>query len=717
MMILEEEKYSGQGSSVDQGNVDGIALQIFERFKENYAKAQKDQGHTDSVEVTAEHIARLHNILLPFINCPRFSDHQKILLALMQNVPQCVNDALKLKVLIDTALEDVQDDFIKALLLSFSARFLTPKAVSLAAVDQAPPPENQEDSYPTREVLRRSLGVRPIKTNQKSEQNIDPNKSVPDIVQDKLIKLLTNPKERERHISLVMDENNVLRGIVYDSKHAAPEVNLNGRVMSESGRIVCRHLTDAVLGKGMKDLWKFFSTESGIRSQKGLRENKYDRDKIHKKSAFYELSKLSKFERQLSKLARILNRDEEFGVHFYSEMHAMGFGVLYKNSGAHVVKYYDPNFSNMYRRFLGDIDIISRLNPGFFIPTDSIHSYFSSSDATLIFSQEFSQSPSPILVIDEKSSKRDQVYRFLAHGWIGGKEKNLSTVINDILNDDSLSIQEKIDMLTAKNKKDTPALYLALMREHVHVVGIYVETILKTNQLSDKDKVELLMMKKHGAMGLRSILLAGCTEAVVVYAEMILESDLSPQNKMALLLPGFETLLDYFAKGTSQSSRYFHHKIYELVDALVLENQCRLIIERLSDLYIFEKIYPHHKERFVKSFLAGTPDDFAKILDHAASLESFCQTHPEYKNRAISIFLDNPLISAKEKKEARQIFRTHLLFMSMQEMFGYKMPENLKPLDRMSFFNSTAGLNKASDMGRSKACGNGAESMKSTDPR
>lgn len=217
--------------------------------------------------------------------------------------------------------------------------------------------------------------------------------------------------------------------IIYNSKEGSPKIRLNGKGKDKKGNlIVCRQLADRVAAGRMKEYSTDLSTVKGIEAQDRLKNNVHDTSKIRFRSAYYNLFSLNNFGLQLRTIAENVGEGEECSLLFESENHAMAISIRHKDNGTYVVKFYDPNATNMHFRALcRDLDAIATLSIDDFIGPERKKRYFPSSNSGILYSLESSEST--ILLIDESVSLKDKAVNFFVYNWRSDIEKSTGIVV------------------------------------------------------------------------------------------------------------------------------------------------------------------------------------------------------------------------------------------------------------------------------------------------
>ncbi len=245
--------------------------------------------------------------------------------------------------------------------------------------------KNQEEKSiaEQEQALKEALGVVKMLERQKPQ-----NRAATNPVIEKAGRL----RAQHRDFSILNDENGQPCVIIYNSKEGDPNLNLNKKARDEQGReVVCRHLSRVVAARRMKGYSEDLSTIEGIEKQplckEGdgpdmsmlskmiMEENKSELEVLKLlpeiwASSYYNLFPKDRMAAQIYSISTLLASGEECSLLFEFVItqedkanHVMALSIRHKWNGTYVVKFYDPNATNMHRLALcKDLKSIRLLN-------------------------------------------------------------------------------------------------------------------------------------------------------------------------------------------------------------------------------------------------------------------------------------------------------------------------------------------------------------------
>lgn len=239
----------------------------------------------------------------------------------------------------------------------------------------------EKNIAPSVQTLKESLGVIRFEEHKTLKQT-----TTTQVLLNKSIYL----QAQSRDFTVVNDEDKQPCVIIYNSKEGDPNLNLNGKASDSLGRpIVCRHLAREVASRHMKGYFQDLSTIESIKKQPHCKDGDileistiirqlFDTTHASKvtnsppstqTSAYYNFFPWQSLGAQLQAIATLLAYEEECSLLFKfvvpnnNVTHVMAISIRHKKDGTYVIKFYDPNETNIHRRALcKDLASISRLN-------------------------------------------------------------------------------------------------------------------------------------------------------------------------------------------------------------------------------------------------------------------------------------------------------------------------------------------------------------------
>ncbi len=231
--------------------------------------------------------------------------------------------------------------------------------------------------------IKEAMGV--IRFEEKSPPN-------PMTAEEFLKNKLNNLQQQGRHVECDNERNPSI--LIYNSKEGDPKLNLNGRGRNSSGKqIVCRHLAKEVASRHMKGYSHDLSSVESIQRQPHCKDDDitdtskilvqlfnavnegtthpllFPSDPNRQVSAYHNFFHPYSLGIQLKYIASNLACEEECSLLLHYVVpkktitHVMAISIRHKKNGMYVVKFYDPEMTNMHRRALcKNLEDISELN-------------------------------------------------------------------------------------------------------------------------------------------------------------------------------------------------------------------------------------------------------------------------------------------------------------------------------------------------------------------
>jgi hypothetical protein len=410
----------------------------------------------------------------------------------------------------------------------------------------------------------------------------------------------------------------------------------NGRFKDAKGDlIVCRHLAPAFLRlKKKKEYVKVFSSQSEMNSDKKLRENWDDNEKIEGRGDRYLHVSLA--ETSPDRMGEVLARElshlspgQEENFLFVSEIHVMSLVIKKKEKEGvcyFSILFYDPRVTLNHQRFvLSNLDQVRELTIRDFVSVEDESCYFPvyksgvlilyrnpellSSDSGVI-PIEFHGEDSPplfLLMLTGRTEQTNQamksilnvldmpevkVKRLLAErgsSWPGpalhsalfyGYENTVRCYVQNILESElGPDIQEAI-LGSIAYRSGKPALSIAFERNHIETIQIYVECILNS-ELPLMNKKNLILMMCKGEPCLLGVLEAGSDETSKAFFASILSSRIEPDVRNALLI---EILVDLKKALSDDSSRETLQRLKDIITETLGNHVLRELVETCREL-------------------------------------------------------------------------------------------------------------------------------------
>jgi hypothetical protein len=153
------------------------------------------------------------------------------------------------------------------------------------------------------------------------------------------------------------------------------------------------------------------------------------------------------------------------------------------------------------------------------------------------------------LTVEEKKdlvlAQNNDASSGLRTAFLQGSEKIISTATKLILSCDDFNLKQKFEILKAIDSSGIPSLYGSFCNQHTNTVFQFTKSVLEYNrynnleekQLLFNQKLELLQAKdKNGVPGLLVSFASGDKATIIAFAKIILENnDFTNQQKIALL--------------------------------------------------------------------------------------------------------------------------------------------------------------------------------------